>query len=170
LSKISFIYDLLVDKKVEYLPTDLLKLSGQAVLLVLIIALLTAWPCWHFSGEQGMTALVLAAGVCLVSSCISLAPLLIAVRRRADWLAQACLGGTVIRLLLTLFIGTLVYFTFKPPMMTFALSAAAFYLGLLAWETKVAVGFIRVYYSRLPSTESEQEQANFNNKDIKRSS
>ena len=128
------------------MQTDLLKLSAQAALVVLIIALLAVWPCRHFSPEQGITALIAAAVLCFAATCVSLVPLAIAIKRRADWLAQACLGGTVISLLLTLFAGMAVYFALKPPMMTFALCVMAFYLALLAWETKVAVGYIRVFY------------------------
>ncbi|MFC1781964.1 hypothetical protein ACFL02_00070 [Planctomycetota bacterium] len=147
------------------MQTDLLKLSGQAALVVLIIALLAVWPCRHFSPEQGITALITAAAVCFGATCVSLLPLVIAVKRRADWLGQACLGGTVIRLLLTMFAGTVVYFALKPPMMTFALCVMAFYLALLAWETKVAVSYIRVFYPTSSSTGNEKKNDTDNKPD-----
>jgi len=91
--------------------------------------------------------------VCFLPVCVSLVPLTIAVQRRADWLAQACLGGTVVRMLLTLLIATIVYLVIKPPLMTFVICLLVFYMVLLAWETFIAVKFIQVYYASTGANE-----------------
>ncbi|MCP4712941.1 MAG: hypothetical protein GY869_30300 [Planctomycetes bacterium] len=135
------------------MKTDLIKLSSQAALIVLIIALLALWPCSYFGPEKGLTALLTAALVCFVPVCISLVPLAIAVKRQADWLAQACLGGTVARMLLTLLIGTIVYLIIKPPMITFVICLLVFYMALLAWETIISVKFIQAYYASTGANE-----------------
>ena len=134
------------------MKTGLVKLSSQAALIVLIIAVLAIWPCSHFSPEKGLTALLTAALVCFLPVCVSLVPLTIAVKRQADWLAQACLGGTVARMLLTLLTGTIVYLVIKPPMMTFVICLLVFYMVLLAWETFIAVKFIQAYYASTGAT------------------
>lgn len=135
------------------MQAGLIKLSSQAALIVLIIALLAIWPCRHFSPENGLTALLTAALVCFFPVCFSLVPLTIAVKRKADWLAQACLGGTVARMLLTLLIGTIGYFVIKPPMMTFVICLLVFYMVLLAWETFIAVKFIQAHYAATGANE-----------------
>ena len=90
--------------------------------------------------------MVAAGCVCLAATIIGLIPLLIAWQRRAQWLGQACLGATVLRLLVTFLIGTLTYLALQPNLTAFALWTMLFYLALLAWETKTAVKIIRVFY------------------------
>lgn len=70
----------------------MLKLSVQAALVVLIIALPAVWPCLHYSPEKGITALIAAAVVCLICTFISMVPLMIAVKHHADWLARSLSG------------------------------------------------------------------------------
>ena len=135
------------------MQAGLIKLSSQAALIVLIIAVLAIWPCRYFSPDKGLTALITAALVCFFPVFVSLVPLTIAVKRQADWLAQACLGGTVARMLLTLLIGTIVYLVIKPPMMTFVICLLVFYMVLLAWETFIAVKFINAFYAMPGATE-----------------
>ena len=50
-------------------------------------------------------------------------------------------------MLLTLMVGTLVYLAIDLPMVALALWIMVFYLALLAWETKTAMGFIKAYYN-----------------------
>ncbi len=129
------------------MKTGLIKLSSQAALIVLILAVLAIWPCRYFSPEKGLTALITAALVCFFPVCLSLVPLVIAVKRQSDLLAQACLSGTVVRMLLTLLIGTIGYLIIKPPMMTFVICLLVFYMVLLAWETALAVKYINEFYA-----------------------
>jgi len=124
----------------------LLRLSGQALLLVAAVGLLSWWPSVHWGGSENVQALIAAGVVTLIASIVSLIPITIAVEKKADWLGQACLGATVIRLLLTMALGCGWYVAVKPPMMAFALWTMLFYLVLLAWETKTAMGFVKTVY------------------------
>jgi hypothetical protein len=127
----------------------LLKFAAQATFIVLIIILLGAWPSWHFGSAGGMEAMLAAGGVCLVGAIVSLVPMVMAIGKKADWLAQACLGGTVLRMLVTLALGTAVYLAMKPAMMAYTLWVMVFYLVLLVWETKTALKYIRAFYDNV---------------------
>jgi len=127
----------------------LLKLTAQATILVITIILLGIWPSWHYGGEAGLKTMVAAGGVCLTGTIISLVPMVIAIKKKAIWLAQACLGGTVLRLLMTLILAGVVYWAIKPSMIVFALWIMGFYLVLLTWETKTALKYIRAFYDNV---------------------
>ena len=131
------------------MPRELLRLSGQAILLVAVVGLLSAWPSLHWGGSENIQALIAAGVVTLIASIVSMIPITIAVEQKADWLGQACLGATVIRLLLTMLLGCGWYLAFKPPMMAFALWTMLFYLVLLAWETKTAMGYVKRVYGEM---------------------
>ena len=111
-----------------------------------VVVLLSAWPSLHWGGSENLQALIAAGVVTLIASIISMIPMTIAVEKKADWLGQACLGATVTRLLLTMSLGCGWYVAVKPPMMAFALWTMLFYLVLLAWETKTAMGYIKRVY------------------------
>jgi hypothetical protein len=130
------------------LQKELLRLSGQAILLVAGIGLLAAWPSYHWGGSENLQAMLAAGVVTLIASVVSLIPITIAAEQKADWLGQACLGATVIRLMVTLAAGMGWYLAVKPSLMAFALWTMLFYLVLLAWETKTAMGYIKIVYER----------------------
>ena len=124
----------------------LLRLSGQALLLVAAVGLLSWWPSVHWGGSENVQALIAAGVVTLIASIVSLIPITIAVDQKADWLGQACLGATVIRLMVTLAAGMGWYLAVKPPLIAFALWTMLFYLVLLVWETRIAMKFIKDIY------------------------
>ena len=126
----------------------LLRLSGQAILLVAVVAVISAWPSLHWGGSKNFQALIAAGIITLIAGIVGLVPITIAVQHKADWLGQACLGATVIRLLVTLSAGMGWYLAIKPPLMAFALWVMLFYLVLLAWETKMAMGFVKTVYGQ----------------------
>jgi len=128
------------------LPIELLRLSGRAILLVTVVGLLSAWPSLHWGGSENIQALIAAGAVTLIASIVSMIPITIAVEQKANWLGQACLGATVIRLMVTLLLGSGWYMAAKPPMMVFLLWTMLFYFILLAWETKTAMGYIKRVY------------------------
>jgi hypothetical protein len=130
------------------LPRELLRLSIQAILLVTVLGVLSAWPSLHWGGRENLQALVAAGVITLIAGIVSLIPITIAVGQKADWLGQAVLGATVIRLLVTLTAGMVWYLSVKPPLTAFVLWAMLFYLVLLAWETKTAMGYIKTIYGR----------------------
>ncbi|MBN1846810.1 MAG: hypothetical protein JW810_14085 [Sedimentisphaerales bacterium] len=130
----------------------LAKLAIQAAGLVLMVVLLASWPSYRWGGSENLQAMLAGAGLTLVVSIISLIPMAAAVQRRADWLGQACLGATVIRLLGTLVAGMGWYLLLRPRLAAFALWTMLFYLILLAWETKTAMGYIRLVYGEPKKT------------------
>ena len=103
----------------------------------------------HWGGSENLQALIAAGVLTLIASIVSLIPITMAVEKKADWLGQACLGATVIRLLLTMSLGIGWYLAVKPPMLAFALWTMLFYLALLAWETKTAMGFVKTVYGEM---------------------
>ena len=125
---------------------ELLRLSGQALLLVGGIGLPAAWPSYHWGGSENLQAMLAAGVVTLLASIVSLIPITIAAERKADWLGQACLGSTVIRLMVTLAAGMGWFLVAKPPLLAFALWTMLFYLVLLVWETRIAMKFIKNIY------------------------
>ena len=67
--------------------TNMLKLTTQATLIVLVIGMLAAWPCLHWSFSGGLVTMVASELLCLATTIISLIPMVMAVSRRADWLS-----------------------------------------------------------------------------------
>ena len=103
---------------------------------------------WSSHPQQAVIPVISAGLICLIMTIISLIPLTVATRAYRDWLGQACLAGTTIRLLLTLFAGLAVHALVIEPQqkITFILWLLGFYLALLAWETITAVRIIKMFY------------------------
>lgn len=139
----------------DILLNQLAKLAIQASVLVAVVGLLSAWPSYHWGGSENLQAMIAAAVLTLIAGIVSLIPITLAVGQKADWLGQACLGATVIRLLLTLTIGVGWYAAVKPPLMAFSLWTMLFYLLLLAWETKTAMGYVKTIYGGMSQKADE---------------
>ena len=103
---------------------------------------------WSDNPRQAVVSVIFAGLICLIMTIISLVPLTIAMRGHRDWLGQACLAGTTIRLLLTLFAGLAVReLVIEPRQKTaFVLWLLGFYLILLVWETITTAGIIKMVY------------------------
>ena len=131
-----------------------LKLGWQIFLLLLAVLLLCAWPIYQWVGQWGLAAVLAAGAVCLTGGLISLIPMTIAISRKADWLAHACLAGGVIRMFTTLFGAILLYLLAldDKQLMIFALSVVSIYVLLLAWETWIALKQIKNFYKNDDTT------------------
>lgn len=116
------------------------------MLLVAVAGLLSAWPSIRWGGIKNLHSLIAAGILVLMAAIVSLIPIVIAAQRKADWLGQACLGATVVRLLLTISLGSGWYLMAKPPMMAFMVWMVLFYLVLLVWETITAMRFVKKVY------------------------
>ncbi|MCF7958860.1 MAG: hypothetical protein K9M57_10470 [Phycisphaerae bacterium] len=133
---------------------ELAKLAGQAILVVSVTGLIVFFAAgpWIDESPGAVKALVTSGVICLMAALVSMVPLAIAHQRRADWLPQACLGGTTIRLLLTLTV-SMIFFTAVMEEKVenfFAIVTVCFYLTLLMWETFTAIKFAkRLYKTRL---------------------
>ena len=143
----------IIDKeKLLTSPTQigLLRLSIKAALAVLAIMLpgIAFVLFWSTDPQQAVIPVISAGLICLIMTIISLIPLTVATRVYRDWLGHACLAGSTIRLLLTLFAGLAAYELAIEPQqkMTFVLWLLGFYLVLLVWETITAAGIIKMFY------------------------
>jgi len=103
---------------------------------------------WSTDPQQAVIPVIFAGLICLIMTVISLIPLTVAARAYRDWLGHACLAGTTIRLLLTLFAGLTVHeLAIEPRQKTaFVLWLLGFYLTLLVWETITTTGIIKMVY------------------------
>ena len=120
------------------------------------MGLLSEWPSLHWGGRENLQALVAAGVLTLIASIVSLIPITMAVEKKADWLGQACLGATVIRLLLTMALGCGWYVAARPPLTAYLIWTMLFYLVLLAWETKTAMGFVKTVYGEMNESVKEE--------------
>jgi hypothetical protein len=136
-----YLYDVMMLKA-------LLKLLVEVAGIIAVIALCMIWPSRHWAGGAGVEAMSWAAVVCFFSAICSLVPIVVGRERKADWLIQVCLTATMIRLLVTVLAGFVVYLTVlkHEQIMFFLLSLAAFYLALLIWETFLVIRSIRILY------------------------
>ena len=137
------------------------RLSFQAVLIVAAVILLGIGPVclWSSRPRQAVEAMVFAGMICLCMGIISLVPLVKAARHHPDWLGQAWLAGTVIRLLLTLIGAILVYFAVIEPrqIKVYTSWIVCFYLILLVWETLTATKMVKMFY-KIPSSDEKKTQ------------
>ncbi|MCK4627997.1 MAG: hypothetical protein KAT56_03275 [Sedimentisphaerales bacterium] len=135
-----------------------MRLSIQAALAVLAIMLpgIALMLLWSTNPRQAVVPVIFAGLICLIMAVISLIPLTIATRGHRDWLGQACLAGTAIRLVLTLFAGLTAYALVIEPQqkITFVLWLLSFYLALLVWETITVARIIKIFY---PSNETNSK-------------
>ena len=84
--------------------------------------------------------------VCGLAVLICMTPAVVAIRRRPDWLAHACLAGTCAGMLVTLALGGICYVLVRPTAMAYALWMVIFYLLLLVWQTVWALRLVRRTY------------------------
>jgi len=132
-----------------------LKLTiGFAILLALAVAAAAAigyGPTESRWGAAGVDSMIAVAVICLGSALVALTPMALVAPRHPDYIGQAALGATVIRLLLTM--GALVGYQVmaQPHMASFLLWAPLFYLLLLAIETTFGVIMVRRYYRATPT-------------------
>ena len=130
--------------------TGLLRLSIQAALTVVAIMVpgIALMLLWSTDPQQAVIPVIFAGLICLIMTIVSLIPLTMAMRACRDWLGHACLAGTTIRMLLTLFAGLAAYTLAIEPRqkVAFVLWLMGFYLALLVWETITAVRIIKMFY------------------------
>jgi hypothetical protein len=132
-----------------------LKLTiGFAILLALVVVATAAIgysPTQDRWGADGVDGMIAVAAICLGSALVALIPLAFVAPRYPDYIGQAALGATVIRLLLTM--GALVAYQVlkQPHMASFLFWAPVFYLLLLAIETTFGVIMVKRHYRTMPT-------------------
>ncbi len=123
-----------------------------AISLLLACCLTTAIgyaPSASRWGSDGTDSLLAVGVICLCSSLLALAPLGFVAPRYPEYIGQAGLAATVLRLMLTM--GALVAYQvlMTPHLQSFLFWAPIFYLLLLAIETGFGVAMVKKYY-RVP--------------------
>ena len=113
----------------------LLRQVFWAALVVAAVVGLGVYPSWQLAGSRGLEAMFWAGLICPLAAVVSLIPVAFAMSHRSDWLGQACLCSTVIRMLTTLVLGGVCYVVVRPMMAAYAVWMVAVYLALLVWET-----------------------------------
>ena len=126
----------------------LVAISGVVVLLIGAIgwALAARW-----SAEWTGSVLVFGAGLNLAACWMSFVPIVLVQRTHREYIPQAALGATVIRLL-TVAAGTLAALSFGWwPMWPLSIWIVLFYLVLLIVETAVIVRLVAKTFSKTDS-------------------
>lgn len=112
--------------------------SGYLLKATLVVAAVTAaaaWPVHAWAGERGLTALLVAAAVCLVGAVLGRVPHLF-FRKGPDAVLHAAMAGLGLRLLGTLALAMPLAFFTGLPRAPFALGLLLTYFPLLALEVR----------------------------------
>jgi len=99
-------------------------------------------------GTAGITSMKAAVGMCLTAALIAAAPIALATGRRSAYAPQACLGGTVLRLLITMGLALAYQSTAQVHMRSFLAWLVIAYLLFLSVETALTLWVVRRYWSR----------------------
>jgi hypothetical protein len=97
-------------------------------------------------GNSGVESMYVVAAICLSVSLLAAIPISIVAVRRPDYIGQAALAGTAVRLLLTM--GGMVAYQImaQPNMGAFLFWAVVFYLLFLTIEAAFSVALVRRCY------------------------
>ena len=97
-------------------------------------------------GAEGVASLRAVAVICLVSAFAGLLPIALVAAKWPSYLGQAALGGTAIRLLLTMAVGAAYQTLAQPHLPSFLFWAVVIYCVLLAIETGFSVYLARSFF------------------------
>ncbi len=126
------------------------------LVLIYIVALLAvaaaavligARPTEARWGAAGVTSMRAAVGMCLLAALIAAVPIAIATGKRSSYAPQACLGGTVLRLLITMGLAVAYQSTTQVHMRSFLSWLVIAYLLFLTVETALTVWVVRRRWS-----------------------
>lgn len=107
----------------------------KATLVVAAVTAVAAWPVHAWAGSAGLTALVVAAAVCLAGAALGRVPHLF-FRRGPDAILHASMAGLGLRLLGTLAIAAPLAFFTDLPRLPFGVALILDYLALLVLEVR----------------------------------
>jgi len=129
-----------------------------ALLAVAALALLVGQaPTFARWGPPGVESMRFAVGMCLIAAVVAAVPALLAAAMRSAQTPLLCLGGTVIRLLVTGMLA-LAYQSFFPVQLrSFLIWLLIAYLAFLAVETGFSIYIVRRRWS--PPTAGRQPGA-----------
>jgi len=122
------------------------------LVLIYVVALLAVAAAAVLIGKQptqshwgavGVTSMHAAVGMCMIAALIAAVPIAIATGKRSSYAPQACLGGTVLRLLITMGLAMAYQSTAQVHMRSFLSWLVIAYLLFLAVETALTVFVVR---------------------------
>ncbi len=122
-------------------------LLGGAAGLVVLLGDGPAVARW---GEPGRTSLRAAAVICAAAAVIAALPAAVLAARRSGYVAQACVAGTAIRLLVTFGLAVAYQTFWTVHLRSFLVGLTVVYLLLLVVETGVNVALVRRVYAPRP--------------------
>jgi hypothetical protein len=111
-----------------------------------ILVLIGQAPTETRWGAEGVSSLRAVAAICLASACAGLLPIALVAAKWPTYLGQAALGGTAIRLLLTMAVGAAYQTLAQPHLPSFLFWAVVIYCVLLAIETGYSVYLVRRFF------------------------
>jgi len=128
--------------------TEFGKLVLQATGLIVVVTLGIVWPVCHWGWGTEGAAIFGAAIACFIGSICSLIPVVVAVNHKTDWFVHACLGATMIRMLVTGAVAWIVCLVVLPSgqRVIFAVSVLIIYMCLLVWETLIVTKLLKRFY------------------------
>ncbi len=97
-------------------------------------------------GVEGVASLRAVAIICLGSAFVGLLPIAVVAMKWPSYVGQAALGGTVIRLMLTMAVGAAYQTLAQPHLPSFLFWAVVIYCVLLAIETAFSVYLTRRFF------------------------
>lgn len=97
-------------------------------------------------GADGVRSMYAIGAICLAAAVLGAAPLMLVARRWPAYMGQAVLGGTALRLLLTMAAAGAYQVAARPHLPSFLFWAVVFYLLLLVIETAFGVAAVRRHY------------------------
>ena len=128
--------------------------SGLCLAGVVLAAVAVGYsPTLDRWGAAGVDSMIAVAVICFAAAAIGAVPLVIVAPRWPDQIGQAVLGGTVIRLLLTMAFAGVYQLIYDPHLASFLSWATIIYLLLLTVETTFGVLAIRRFYRAPRKTE-----------------
>ena len=128
--------------------------GASLILAVLAASAIGDVPTRNRWGEDGLDSMTAVAVICLCTAVVAMAPMAVIAPRRPDYIGQAALAATVLRLLLTMAACVGYQVTADPHLPSFLFWATVFYLLLLAIETGFGVVAVRRFY-RITPTKNE---------------
>ena len=126
-----------------------LALTYVGVLLAVAAAavLIGERPTFAHWGEAGVRSMRAAVGMCLFAALAAAVPIAIATGRKSSYAPQACLGGTVLRLLITGGLAIAYQSSATIHLRSFLFWLLIAYLAFLAVETALTLVVVRRRWS-----------------------
>jgi hypothetical protein len=120
---------------------------GSLLAIAALALLVGPAPSQAHWGHAGVESMRFAVGICFIAALIAAIPALVAAAFRSPHSPQLCLGGTVIRLLITAMLAMAYQSFFTVHLRSFLIWLLIAYMAYLAVETAFSVYIVRRRWS-----------------------